>query len=374
MYTGVYAEHLGMPPDRASQTATSARRASDKETDCSTRSEPKVKSPESTIIGNPLPSKTLGVLSFQTTGQYFLKITTFGQLHMNHVLKSMLSSFNLINEPERLQILKDYIANANGDLDINVLLTELSYFIESSNCLKQWVIKNSDNISHEYLSYPSLVKLIKKKKNFSYARYQDGEWTCMLKIEPHFSNKIPKYGIEIDALGDQLLNIIKSQPKYYIAINAGVLVERSAIVWPYLEKIKKLVVGEIFRRRSVEEGLGQFIEALSTRSVILVGPSWTKKLEFPDEHIESPFGNLFHDNQIEILREKISSSIKKYESPVVLYSCSLVAKILIDDFFKLHTDSITQIDMGAIWDPYCGKVTRPYHKKVVDRISSVSGQ
>ena len=114
-------------------------------------------------------------------------------------------------------------------------------------------------------------------------RYQDGEWTCMLKIEPHFTNKIPKYGIEIDKLGDEMLRIIESKPEYYISVNAGTFYERAGIVWPYIKDLKRLYV---------------------------------------------------------------------------------------EKFYNQYKDKITQIDMGAIWDPYCGKKTRPYHEKVLERLKN----
>ena len=62
--------------------------------------------------------------------------------------------------------------------------------------------------------------------------------------------------------------------------------------------------------------------------------------------------------------------IDKNENPVILYSCSFPAKLMSDIFYKKYKKSITQIDMGAIWDPYCGKKTRPYHEKVMQRINN----
>jgi hypothetical protein len=211
-------------------------------------------------------------------------------------------------------------------------------------------------------------------------RYQDGEWTCMLKIEPHFTNKIPKYGPEVDKLGDDLLNIIKENPEYYISVNAGTFYERSALVWPYIKKIKNLFVGEIFRRKSVEEGLDDFIEALSSRRVIVVGPSWFGPLKelFDHVHIVSPLMNPknklefigFKEEEIIKLEKNVSEQINIYkdENPVILYSCAAPAKIMSHNFYKKYGKTITQIDMGAIWDPYCGKKTRPYHEKVLNRL------
>lgn len=287
----------------------------------------------------------------------------------------------LINDPERIKILEEILEDIKLKIDFEnfeKLKGEVDYILSSNMCLKDFIIKSSDNINKEYFSYPVLVRKILEKENFTMVRYQDGEWTCMLKIEPHFTNKIPKYGPEVDKLGDDLLSIIKENPEYYISVSAGTFYERSALVWPYIKKIKNLFVGEIFRRKSVEEGLDDFIEALKGRKVIVVGPSWFGPLKelFDHIHIVSPLINAkkefigFKEEEIIKLEKNVSEQIDihKDENPVVLYSCSIPAKIMSHNFYKKYGKNITQIDMGAIWDPYCGKKTRPYHEKVLNRL------
>ena len=289
----------------------------------------------------------------------------------------------LINDPERIKILEEILEDIKLKIDFEnfeKLKGEVDYILSSNMCLKDFIIKSSDNINKEYFSYPVLVRKILEKENFTMVRYQDGEWTCMLKIEPHFTNKIPKYGPEVDKLGDDLLSIIKENPEYYISVSAGTFYERSALVWPYIKKIKNLFVGEIFRRKSVEEGLDDFIEALKGRKVIVVGPSWFGPLKelFDHIHIVSPLMNPknklefigFKEEEMIKLEQNVSEQINiyKYENPVVLYSCAASAKIMSHNFYKKYGKTITQIDMGAIWDPYCGKKTRPYHEKVLNRI------
>ena len=260
------------------------------------------------------------------------------------------------------------------------LKEEIEYLLLSNLSCKEYIIKLSENINKEYFSYPLLVEKVKNIENFTMVRYQDGEWTCMLKIEPNFTNKIPKYGIEVDKLGDEMLKIIQSNPEYYVSVNAGTFHERSALVWPYIKKLKNLFVGEVFRRKSVEEGLDDFIEALSSRRVIVVGPSWfgTLKELFNHVHIVSPYMNPknklefigFKEKEMIKLEQNVSEQINIYkdENPVILYSCAASAKIMSHNFYKKYGKTITQIDMGAIWDPYCGKKTRPYHEKVLNRL------
>jgi hypothetical protein len=78
----------------------------------------------------------------------------------------------------------------------------------------------------------------------------------------------------------------------------------------------------------------------------------------------------FKEEEIIKLEQNVSEQINIYkdENPVILYSCSVPAKIMSHNFYKKYGKTITQIDMGAIWDPYCGKKTRPYHEKVLNRL------
>jgi hypothetical protein len=169
-----------------------------------------------------------------------------------------------------------------------------------------------------------------------------------------------------------MLKIIQSNPEYYVSVNAGTFHERAGIVWSYIKNLKNLYVGEVFRRKLVEEGIDEFIEVLKTRTVIVVGPKWFTHLEslFNHTHVLSPFGTLFKDEEVIKLESKVSEEIEKVIdlNPVILYSCSIPAKLMSDKFYNQHKNKITQIDMGSIWDPYCGKKTRPYHEKVLNRL------
>jgi hypothetical protein len=280
-----------------------------------------------------------------------------------------------INESDRILNLQPLIERfklEKSEECLELIQKEIDFLVESNACLKDYVITNADNINREYFSYPVLVRKVLEKENFTMVRYQDGEWTCMLKVEPHFTNKIPKYGEEIDPLGDQMLEIIKSKPTYYISTLAGTFYERAAIAWPFLRKLKNFYVGEVFRRKSVEEGLDEFVNALKTRTVILVGPNWLSPLQnmFDNTHVICPFGTLFKEEEMKKLDDAVHEAIKQNidKNPVILYSCSIPAKIMAHKYWGLYEKNITQIDMGAIWDPYCGKKTRPYHEKVLARL------
>jgi hypothetical protein len=274
-----------------------------------------------------------------------------------------------MNDTDIINIIKEKLKNGKiEEVDIDFLL-------RSNRNLKNYIIKTSENLHRVSLSYPLIIDKLRKNENFSLVRIQDGEWTCIFKIEPHYSNKMStrlKSKKIIDNLSEKIFEIVKKKPKYYVCINAGTFDERINLVWDYVKPIDNLVVGEVFRRVSVEKGLDDFIIELGKRKVIVVGPQWlsTLKENFEFTHIISPFPGLYEEESIKKLSEQTELNINKSlnQNPIILYSCGLVAKVLTDEFYIKFGSEITQIDMGAIWDPYCGKVTRPYHNKVIKRI------
>ena len=281
----------------------------------------------------------------------------------------------LTNEPEKIDGLRkmindgDYFSSKDNHSHIK---NEVDYVLSSNECLKEFIIRLAEKIEWEYMSYPVVINKINNFDNFTLVRYQDGEWSCMLRIEPHYSRKYrngPRPRLE--PLSDGLLKIIKQKPEYYISVNAGTFDERVGLAWPYLKDLKNLIVGEIFRSVSVTKGLDDFINSIKNRLVILVGPDYLRKLKgFDREHIETPMGGLFEKTVMDEIEINLGSLLEKYKTnnPVVLYSCSFVAKIMCDKFYNKYSNTITQIDMGAIWDPYCGIISRPYHKKVMKRL------
>ena len=281
----------------------------------------------------------------------------------------------LTNEPEKIDGLRkmindgDYFSSEDNHSHIK---NEVDYVLSSNEYLKEFIIRLAEKIEWEYMSYPVVINKINKIDNFTLVRYQDGEWSCMLRIEPHYSRKYrngPRPRLE--PLSDELLDILKQKPEYYITVNAGTFDERVGLAWPYLKDLKNLIVGEIFRSVSVTKGLDDFINAIKNRTVILVGPDYLEKLEgFKREHIETPMGGLFEKKVMGTIETNLGVLLEKYktDNPVVLYSCSFVAKIMCDKFYKKYSNTITQIDMGSTWDPYCDVIGRPYHKKVMKRL------
>jgi len=228
---------------------------------------------------------------------------------------------------------------------------------------------NLENMSF----FHELMERIQRRDNFHIARYNDGEWTFMLQIEPYYSMFIENHKHnkrEVMNISEKLLKIVDSIPPYYIGIDSNTRALQGTIVpkkEQYLEKVKPLktiVYGDVFNAATVRLGLNALLSPLKSRFTISVGPDYMAKLGM-NVHMTVPSTNCWHYS--DAIQNSLYSLIKHHlsKNPVIVYSCSLLAKLLIDVNYQQFTDKIAQLDVGSCIDPWCGFITRPWHIQLV---------
>lgn len=225
----------------------------------------------------------------------------------------------------------------------------------------------------DFKQFDYFVECLKSKQSFHIARYNDGEWIVALKIEPHYTYCVMTHMHNFQEVGDisqKMLTVIDSQPPYFIGIDSSTLALTGSILPAkdvFLEKIKplKVVYGEIFNAATVMFGIDVLVKPLLDRWVVTVGPDYMKRLKISENHITVPLHNCW--NQAEEVQKQIDARLdcNLDQKPVVVYSCSLLAKWLVDVFYRQYGDNITQIDIGSCIDPWCGVVSRPWHNALL---------
>jgi len=219
----------------------------------------------------------------------------------------------------------------------------------------------------DFTDFKALMSKIRAGESTQIARYNDGEWIWMLQIQPHYMRYMVNYGgnkAEVDKISEKLLGIIDSCPDYWIGVGSttragqGITETRKKEIDLKLSRLNKLTYGDIFNAATIKMGINPLIEPLRERKVITVGPDYMKKLGISDDHVSVPVKNCWEqaDKIQKLLQEKTTGH------PVVLYSCSLLAKYLIDVNYRLLGDEITQLDLGSCIDPWCGITSRPWHR------------
>lgn len=223
---------------------------------------------------------------------------------------------------------------------------------------------------NDFTIFDLLTEKLRSGENFHIARYNDGEWVFMLKIEPYYSKFIENHGHNVDevaSISRKLLNIIDAEPDYYIGIDSttralqGVIAHAREPFEAKLKKIPYLLYGDIFNAATIRFGIKCLLEPLEDRFTISVGPSYMQALR-ANHHIAVPTNNCWNKSQE--VETTLHQLIKKNQQqhPVILYSCSLLAKLLLDNCYKQYGNSITQLDIGSCIDPWCGMASRPWHR------------
>ena len=225
--------------------------------------------------------------------------------------------------------------------------------------------------------YLEFIYKLKHKINFSFVCYNDGEWMCMLSIYPQF-NIIKKRhpNLKVVEYAKHLLKIIESKPKYYIGIQP-----LSIEMWPgkldyLIDDLPNWCNSDSFHNASIQDKLDIFCDIIKERckehKVVFVGPPYLVDLKFNAYYVSIPPKECWDDE--ENVKRKINEVLERtgIDNTVFLYSASFLGLKLIDDYYNLYGDRITQVDMGTTWEPYLGINTRRYHQGVIDRIKNKS--
>lgn len=239
---------------------------------------------------------------------------------------------------------------------------------------KLWQHKSFKITSKAYMLdtdiHDDIIKMINNHTPFSFVRYGDGEWGSIFKDTNLHKTLISKWGESITECGERMLNIIKSetpkQSNYYLGIQPlGYSI--------FTERIAELVNGlntcnaDILHSRNSKGNIDDFLNSLQGKDIILIGPWYLKNLTlFNFKHIETEqYGSWLH---LDIVKDNIINELNSNKKKILLFSCSLAAKILIDELYRIYGKDIIQIDTGSLFDPYCGMNSRNYHINVIKRL------
>jgi hypothetical protein len=221
----------------------------------------------------------------------------------------------------------------------------------------------------DFHQFSDLANRLVSHRPFQVARYNDGEWVFMFKTEPYYSRYIARSNYplaEVEEISKKMMTVIDSRPAYFIGIDSTTLAGAGSIEPDYEAFQRKIsglniIYGEIFNAATVMYGIEALKKPLANRWVLTVGPDYMKMLKMGEQHISVPLKSCWTaaDTIEKQLEEVLTANLSK--QPVVLYSCSLLAKWLIDVFYKKYGDNITQLDIGSCIDPWCGVNSRPWH-------------
>jgi len=208
--------------------------------------------------------------------------------------------------------------------------------------------------------YYEFLEKLKNNEPFSFSRFGDGEWNAIFgkngqNCDGH------KY---FEDMGAKLSEIVQSSPEYYMGMqNLAMTLRGDAINAFNADLGIEWIDADCFHKASIKGFFDTFFEALKGRDITMVAPD---RLFGIDEHIDFdsfvtiPLNNCWEE------KDKIVEDIKSLLEfgRVVLFCAGMPTNVMIDELYQEHGKECTLLDMGSVFDPYCGFSTRSYHKKL----------
>jgi hypothetical protein len=203
-----------------------------------------------------------------------------------------------------------------------------------------------------------IVEKLKLKENFSFSRYGDGEWNCLLGKKGQNCDA-HKY---FDDLGAELKRILFQSPNYYIGLQNLAYTQQPDLISKITETYNlKWCNSDMLHHMSIKNTIQPFFDALKGRNVLLVAPNRLKKLDIWNQFISVPEKDCWLS--YELIKKEIQLQIKK--DIVILYCASMMSNVLIDHF---SSEDITQIDCGSVFEPFIGHANRTYHANKIKQL------
>jgi len=212
-----------------------------------------------------------------------------------------------------------------------------------------------------------------KGDNITISRFNDGEWAYALDIDSWktapMKNRNKGYEDVLYKEGQKLLQIIESTPQYLISIDKASLTQdlSQEKILPYVKNLNFIGSG-VFNIWSLYTGFKDLFKVFNQRKTIVIGPEFLENLPFKFTHYKTPLKGVNY--KIDFYVKEIEKLIKTIWEPnmVIIYSCSFLAKISLDNLYQKYGDTITQLDMGASLNPFVGYSNRPWHNEIINEI------
>ncbi len=222
--------------------------------------------------------------------------------------------------------------------------------------------------------YNQFLQKLKDKEPFTFSRFGDGEFASLLNLRPEIGQKNADGHEFFPDMGEALANVLKSKPEYYVGMQRFAREDR------YPEQIEKFlndndlnglnwVNADVWHHASIHGDFEEFFEALKTRSVVFVAPAYLKSLnKFSCGFVTVADQNCWFSRQ-DVINEIKSKWVNTRENVVFIFCASMPAKVMIHELYQEFGKQHTFLDAGSVFDPYVGKASRSYHKKIIARLN-----
>lgn len=221
------------------------------------------------------------------------------------------------------------------------------------------VVAAKSQIVVKPLNIQQFVGMMETQPGFSFARISDGGFFCILG----------RKGVNCDgaAYSPQqaaaLVEMIKD-PHITHGITSIALHTTKAADWLREKNLQvEWYDADVLNKASDEGTLLPFIECLRKRRSLVVGAAHLDKLAgFPIAHfIECHPTQAFEE--VDELQLEIDFRIARHEPDTILLSAGQGASPTLVSRLHAAYPELTVLDIGSLWDPYVGVMSRSGHKR-----------
>lgn len=211
------------------------------------------------------------------------------------------------------------------------------------------------------------IDLIRTGTPFAFSRWGDGEWSAVLELDDGANCDGHRYFPE---MGAELRAILRRRPPYLMTIQSLAVRLHGDRIAEFLRDagLHDLVWhdSDVFHRAATTTMFHELIHALRQRAVVIVGPGFLRSplrsLVGYRSFVEVPERDCYLVTK-NTIRETVEVLLNVSEPSVVCLSCSMAAEIVLDQLHQVRGDQDTIIDLGSIWDPYAGVLSRSYMRE-----------
>lgn len=221
-----------------------------------------------------------------------------------------------------------------------------------------------------------LIGCLERGDPISFVRYGDGEFMCMLQEiygRKARATNCDRHDYTVPLALD-LLKTLRSpvpglrygmQKPQFLASLMGIP-EAEAV--KFVDMVAPNVSwfhGDFLHRASIAGELAPFIKAFLSRKPVLVGPPIFQQIDWRigklvSSHIVIPALNCFEAKQQ--IKANIWSQYNRGHRTFSI-SASMAAKAIIHEMLPVMPDA-SLLDLGSLWDVFCGVQSRSYHKRM----------
>jgi hypothetical protein len=235
--------------------------------------------------------------------------------------------------------------------------------------INQWLFKRGWMVSlrSSAENYDAILQRLRNNQPFSFSRWGDGEWYAVLGSKGQNEANCDGHQY-FDSMREELRKILNKKVPYMLGMQRlayhkemGREIDRYFKSNQINPKNLWWVDADVFHDASMEGKIMSFFQELKKKKILLVGPAYLRKFKyFNFEFVQIPPVNCWTER--DTVMKEIDSVLRNNDIEVILFCAGMTSNWMVDQLHGKFPGFV--LDIGSLLDPFVGKNTRNYHRKL----------